>query len=276
MEEFFLKQAANGVWYGVFGPLKEAGLTHGVSTRLGGVSRSPYQSLNLGIGTKDDRENIWANRKLFCQALGLDAENAVTTFQVHQDKVHTVTPRDVGLRDRFYHTVLADTDALITNSPGIPLLLFFADCVPIIIYDPVKRAAGVCHAGWKGTMANIAAKTLRNMRAAFETNPADCLVGIGPSIGPCCYEVDEVVIDSLKNSFAGEMSADFLHALAQPHGAKWLLNLWATNKIKLQEAGIPKEKIILSSVCTACNTALFYSHRAEGGLTGRVGALVSL
>ncbi|MDR1702916.1 MAG: peptidoglycan editing factor PgeF [Sporomusaceae bacterium] len=276
MTDFFLQHAVNGVWYGIFKHLEENGLKHGISTRLGGVSQAPYRSLNLGIGTKDAKEAIWRNRELFCEALGLDATQAVTTYQVHGDKVHVVTAADAGQKGVFPHTVLPDTDALITNVPGIPLMLFFADCVPIIIYDPVKKAVGVCHAGWKGTMANIAAKTLGMMQKEYGTNPCDCLAAVAPSIGPCCYEVDQVVIDSLIKSFPAEIEPPTFAAMVTPKNEKWLLNLWEVNRIKLTESGILAKNIAVSSVCTACNTPLFFSHRAENGTTGRFGVVACL
>jgi YfiH family protein len=274
--DFCLKLAENGIWYGIFGHLQEQGLIHGISTRLGGVSLDPYNSLNLGIGTKDDKEAIWENRQLFCQALNLDAEDAVTAFQVHGDNIHIVNENDVGKKDMFYHTVLQDTDALITNVPGIPLMLFFADCAPVIIYDPVNSAVGICHAGWKGTMLNIAAKTLSLMQQEYGTNPDDALAAIGPSIGQCCYEVDRLVIESLEKSFPHPLPPNIFAKMAVPQNSRWMLNLPHTNKIKLKDSGIREKNIVISSVCTSCNTSLFFSHRAENGLTGRIGAVVCL
>lgn len=270
MSKFYLKRAANGVWYGIFTPLAHQGVRHGISTRLGGLSRPPFANLNLGIRTDDDPAVVRHNRQLFCQAVGVDFARATCAQQVHGDKIFVVGEAEAGRGVTGYDTAITGTDALITDRPGLPLMLFFADCVPVLIYDPVKRVVAISHAGWKGTVARIAAKTVRAMGEHFGTRPADCHIGIGPSIGPCDYEVDEPVIDALKDAF------DNWKDLVIPRGGKWLLDLWRTNSYQLEEIGVPRGHIEVSGVCTACNTALFYSHRVEKGVTGRLGAVISL
>lgn len=271
MSDFVLKRAANGVWYGLFTHLGHLGLRHGVSTRLGGISAPPFATLNLGLKTGDQAERVRLNRRHFCQAVGVDPDRTVTPQQTHEDRIYIAGAADAG-RGIFSHdAAIPCTDALATNQAGLPLMLFFADCVPVLIYDPVRRAVAISHAGWKGTVARIAAKTVCAMGEHFGTRAADCFVGIAPSIGPCCYEVDQPVIDALCQSFP-----DTWGTLVVPSGGKWQLDLWETNRRQLVEAGVQRDRIVVAGVCTACNTALFFSHRAEKGKTGRMGAVISL
>ena len=270
MDEFMLKQSVNKVWYGIFTSFAALGIKHGISTRLGGHSTVPFTSLNLGLHTGDDAELVWHNRQLFCQAVGLPPDKVVTAEQIHGDVVRQVTMEDAGRGAKHYHEALKGTDALITNVPGLPLMLFFADCVPVLIVDPVAKAIGISHAGWKGTVAKIAQKTVLTMQQQFHTNPADCLVGIGPSIGSCCYEVDEAVLSKLRTGFPN------WEKLVTPKEERWQLNLWEANREQLKEIGVKHNNITVSSICTADNTQIFFSHRAERGHTGRIGAIISL
>ncbi|MBP2635678.1 MAG: Polyphenol oxidase [Firmicutes bacterium] len=270
MGEFILKQSSNKVWYGIFTGFAEAGIKHGVSTRLGGCSNPPFASLNLGLHVNDDPNAVWHNRQLFCKAVGLSADKAVTAEQIHGDAVKLVTAADAGCGSQYYDTAIKGTDALVTNTPGLPLMLFFADCVPVLIADPVSRAIGISHAGWKGTVAKIAQKTILAMQQHFNTKPGDCLVGIGPAIGPCCYEVDEAVINKLKTGFSR------WEDLVDPRQGRWLLNLWEANREQLKEIGVMDNNITVSQVCTAENSQIFFSHRTENGQTGRFGAIISL
>ncbi len=271
MSKFVIKRAANGVWFGLFTHLAHHRLKHGISPRLGGLSAAPYATLNLGLKSGDDPDKVRLNRDLFCQAVGVDFTRALTCQQVHGDHIHLASASDAGRGARNHSAAIPATDAIITDQPGLPLMLFFADCVPVLIYDPVRRAIGLSHAGWKGTVARVAAKTVRAMGEHYGTQPADCLVGIGPSIGPCCYEVDAPVLEALQASFP-----DTWRDLVVPRGDKWLLDLWHTNRHQLEEIGVPGSHIDISGVCTAENTELFYSHRAENGVTGRHGAIICL
>ena len=271
MSKFVIKRAPNGVWHGLFTHLAHQGIKHGVSTRLGGLSTPPYATLNLGLKSGDDPDKVLLNRDLFCQAVGVDYARAVTGQQVHGDHIHLVLEDDAGRGTRSHAAAVPASDALITNRRGLPLILFYADCVPVLIFDPVRRAIGLSHAGWKGTVARIAAKTVLAMGEHFGTSPADCFVGIGPSIGPCCYEVDAPVVEALQASFEGTW-----RDLVVPSADKWHLDLWHANRDQLEEIGVPRAHIDISGVCTAENTALFYSHRAERGNTGRHGAVICL
>lgn len=270
MGKFVLKHSPNGVWYGIFTEFAARGIRHGISTRLGGKSIEPFVNLNLGLHTGDDAETVWYNRQSFCEAVGLPANKIVTAEQVHGDVVQLVTEADAGRGAQHYHKAIRKTDALITNVSNLPLMLFFADCVPVLIFDPIARAIGISHAGWKGTVAKIAQKTILAMQQSYNTKPADCLVGIGPSIGPCCYKVDEFVMSKLRNNFSK------WEGLVKPHVDHWYLNLWEANRLQLLEIGVVDKNITISEVCTADNTSLFFSHRAENGQTGRIGAVIAL
>lgn len=270
MRNFSLKRCTNGVWYGTFSHFDQLGVKHGVSTRLGGLSKPPYATLNLGLKSGDDEATVKLNRKLFCRAVDVDAAAVVNAQQVHGDNIHLVEKKDAGRGVDGYTTAIPDTDALITAEPGIPLMLFFADCVPVLIFDPVGKAVAAVHAGWKGTVASIAQKAVLAMQERFGTRPADCHVAIGPSIGPCCYEVDRPVVEALEQAFP------WWEELVIPQGERWMLDLWETNRRQLEVIGVHKHNIEISGVCTSCNTELFYSHRAEKGMTGRFGAVISL
>ena len=266
--DFSIKRAANGIWHGTFAPLQAAGVKHGFATRLGGVSSAPFASLNVGLRVGDDVRNAVANRQALCQAVGVDFSRVVTTGQVHGDQVAVVTASDTnkGLNLRG----VSGTDAFITADPDVPLMIFYADCVPLLFFDPVRRVAGACHAGWRGSAAGIAANVLSAMNRHFGTDPADCLVAIGPSIGSCCYEVDEPVINAIQKSFP------WWEETVLPYGTKWRLDLAQLNRRQLLDSGAQDANILLSRVCTACNTPLFFSYRAEKQITGVQAAIICL
>jgi len=270
MEQFILKYGTNGLWYGTFTHFDKLAIKHGVSSRLGGTSRHPFTSLNLGLHTGDDDKQVIANRQLFCQGVGVVAENIVTAEQTHTDTVCIVTKEHLGKGAQKYSEAIRATDALITNVANIPLLLLFADCVPVLIVDPVQKVIGIAHAGWKGTVDKIAQKAVLAMQTHFGTNPQQCLIGIAPSIGPCCYEVDDAVIHRLKEQFKN------WEQFVRPNGKKWYLDLWQVNRLQMEEIGVQSKNIVMSNVCTACNNKLFFSYRAENGRTGRMGAMIVL
>lgn len=270
MNNFLLQRSDNGVWYGFFPRMVSFNIRHGLSSRLGGISASPYDTLNLGLHTGDQAEQVTANRRLFCQAVGVDPLKVVTAEQVHGEHIHCATLQDAGRGAKVYEQSLPATDALITNVPGLPLMLCFADCVPVLIADPVHQAIGISHAGWKGTVAKIAQKTVLAMESHFNTRPADCVIGIAPSIGPCCYQIGEDVIRQVKQQFS-----DWSQLLT-PSGECYSFNLWEANRIQLREIGVSDENIIISNICTSCNADLFYSYRVGHGRTGRIGAVIAL
>lgn len=269
-------KAANNVIYGYFPILKNKGLTHAVSTRLGGVSTAPYDSLNLGFHTDDKEKKVLTNRQMFLNAIGLDINKTVTAKQIHQDKIYIVERGDNIRGATSYSNAIDDTDALITNLKGIPLALFFADCVPVIIYDPVKKAIGISHAGWKGTVLNIAQKTVLKMKDAFNSNPTDILAAIAPSIGPCCYEVDKKLYKEFRNSTYNQLSNEDFSKLFIPTEDKYHLNLQEANKADLVMAGVLPDNIYSSDICTSCNNDIYFSHRKDKGITGRFSVIACI
>lgn len=270
-DQFVLRCADNGIWYGMFTHFEAHGLVHGISTRLRGLSAFPFHSLNLGLHTGDSCDKVVSNRMAFAAAVGINTNSVVTAQQVHGTTIRVVTDADRGAGMSEYSQALSATDALITAQPGIPLMLFFADCVPVLFFDPVRRVIAISHSGWKGTVSRIAAHTLSKLQREFNVNPKDCLIGIGPSIGQCCYEVDETVISRLRQEFTNNWSEFIL-----PKEDRWQLDLWKLNRYQLLDVGACEENIVTSRICTACNTELYYSHRAEQGTTGRLGAVIQL
>jgi YfiH family protein len=236
------------------------GVFHGVFTRLGGVSPSPYDSLNVGHFVGDDGEAVETNHDLICQALGISRGDIAAAQQVHGDQVTLVKTEDRG-------QVIPATDALITDAPGVALLLRFADCLPVLLYDPVHQAFGLVHAGWRGTVGGIAAKTALAMVEAYGSRPADIMAGLGPCIGPCCYQVGTEVIEPVKANF------NYWQELLQPQGNGSLhFDLWEANRRQLAEQGV--EEIEVMQLCTACRADEFFSYRAEGGHTGCFAAVL--
>ena len=261
MEKFIITQK-NNIWYGIFPALEEAGFVNACSCRLHGESDVVEGTLNLALHVGDDVEKVLRNRKAFAEAMGVDANRFTTCQQVHGSKVVQVTKELVGSGAIDFANTIADTDALITNLPDVPLMLFYADCVPVLLADLETGAIGLAHAGWRGTVANIGAKTLAAMGEVFGTKPENVLAAIGPSIGACCYEVDDFVRDQ---------ASGYEEFFAHKGGGKYQLDLWGMNAKQLQEAGVPVENITISGICTNDNVELFCSYRAEQGKTGRMG-----
>ena len=261
MEKFIITQK-NNIWYGMFPALTEAGFVNACSCRLHGESDIVEGTLNLALHVDDDVEKVLRNRKAFAKAIGVDANRFTTCQQVHGSKVVQVTKELVGSGAKDFTNTIADTDALITNLPDVPLMLFYADCVPVLLADLETGAIGLAHAGWRGTVANIGVKTLAAMGEAFGTKPENILAAIGPSIGACCYEVDDFVRDQ---------ASGYEEFFAPKGGGKYQLDLWGMNAKQLQEAGVPAENITVAGICTNDNVELFCSYRAEQGKTGRMG-----
>lgn len=257
----------NNIWYGSFPLLEKAGFVHGCSCRLHGTSEVAAETLNLALHVGDAPQLVVENRACFAKALGVDADKFTTCQQVHGSNVVRVTENLVGSGAMCFADTVADTDALICNIPNIPLMLFYADCVPVLLADSKTGAVGLAHAGWRGTVGQIAQKTLAAMTAEFGTKSENILAAIGPSIGICCYEVDDFV----KNQAIGY--EDFFAPKAEP--GKYMLDLWGYNVRQLLECGVPRENIAVAEVCTAHNSELFCSYRAENGRTGRMGVCLA-
>ncbi len=255
------QHVSNGVCYYTFDSLRGLGdLVHAVSTRHGGVSPTPFDSLNLSRTVGDDVDNVARNIERLHLALGLDVRRMVTASQQQADRVAIVGAQEAGSR-------IVDVDALLTDEPGIPLMLRYADCVPILLFDPVRHAIGVVHAGWRGTVARVAAKAARAMFDRYATQPSDLVAGIGPSIGPCCYVVQQDVVDRVKEGFPEP------DELLIRRSGRTYFDMWKANERQLRGLGITQ--IEVAGLCTAEHTDDLYSARAEGK-TGRFGAIIAL
>lgn len=255
-----LEHSSGAIRFYTFHSFPDGDLVHGVFARTGGVSPHPYVSLNLSISTGDSMDNARANRRRAFEAVGLPFESMADVWQIHSaDTVRFDAPRP----DRE-----VKADGIITDRPGVSLFQRFADCVPILVYDPKRRALGIVHSGWRGTVNRAAASPVKGMAEAYGTHPADLIVGVGPAIGPDHYEVGPEVIEAVRKAFPNP------DGLLIDRGGKTFFNLWAANERALREAGV--EQIEIAGVCTACRTDLFFSHRAEGGQTGRFGAVIAL
>lgn len=262
----------NGIPYLTY-PLLEGcgGYVHGFSTRLGGVSEGIYKSMNLSFTRGDEEAAVRENFKRIAAAIGFPCENIICSDQTHTTNVRVVTERDRGngiTREKEFY----DTDGLVTNVPGLVLATFYADCVPLFFIDPIHRAIGLSHSGWRGTVERMGEKTLRVMAEAFGTRPEDVFTAIGPSICADCYEVSQDVADAFMEAFAQEAGQ-----LLYPKGnGKYQLDLWKANELVLLHAGIIPAHLAVTDICTCCNPDLLFSHRASQGKRGNLGAFLSI
>lgn len=243
---------------------------HGFSTRLGGVSDNVYRSMNLSFTRGDNTQAVNQNFQRFCRSIGVSADHVVISAQEHHTVVRAVTAEDRGrgiTRDRDY----TDVDGLMTNEPGVVLCTQYADCVPLFFVDPVKRVVATSHSGWKGTVAQIGAVTIQRMGEVYGCAPADILVGIGPSIGPCCFEVDSPVAEA----FSALPFADD-HIVHDDQNGKFHVDLWETNRRILLSSGILPEHLTVTDLCTKCHPDIFWSHRVYGNKRGSLAAFIAI
>jgi hypothetical protein len=245
-------------------------LLHAISTRRGGLSSGPYSTLNLGLDTGDDTETVLKNYAAVSSALEFELPLLVAARQVHGTQVVFIGKEYTGRRHSPLVPPLAGYDALVTREPDITLIVRVADCVPIILFDPVQQAAAVVHAGWRGTLAGVAEQTVKELVERCHSVPEHILAGIGPSIGPCCCEVQEQVATLFRSK-----SPQTAYCI-QETGNKLFLNLWEANRLQLVAQGIPAGNIEVAQLCTVCCPDLFFSYRREQGETGRFGAFVGL
>lgn len=246
---------------------------HAFSTRQGGVSRDPYATLNLGASVGDDPQAVEENRRRFFGAFAIRSSQVVRVKQAHGAGVLTVDESLVSHRGfpRFLLDEGHEYDAMITNLPGLALVVSTADCLPLLIHDPVRGAIAAVHAGWRSTAKGIAARALKAMAEAYGTKPGDCDVSIGPGIRGCCYEVDAAVTDGMRSALPTWAE----HAVATRPG-HFRLNLAGVNAAILKGAGVHPDRIDDVAFCTGCRTDLFFSHRAEKPRTGRMMNLILL
>jgi hypothetical protein len=260
-----------GVQFLVIPCFEKTGLVkHGFSTRIGGFSEGHYKSLNLGLKKDDDRESVLRNYSVFCGALGIDVEDLVVSDQVHGNEVYEATAGDRG-KGIWRPSNIKNKDALMTRTKGVALVTYYADCVPLFFLDVKTPAVALAHAGWRGTVKKTGQKTVSEMVRKFGSRPEDILVGIGPCIRKCCYEVDEPVVKEFKEAFdSWETFFEYKEA------GRWMLDLVLANRMQLEEAGIKPSNIAVSDFCTSCRNDLFFSHRADRGKTGSLAAIIEL
>ncbi len=253
--------------------LEKTGLVyHGFSTRLGGVSKGCWSSLNLSFTRGDREEDVRENFNRIGKAIGVKPENMVFAHQTHTTNVRVVTKAERGMGiicPRNYENV----DGLVTDEKDLCLVTFFADCVPLFFLDPVKKVIGLSHSGWRGTVGKIGENTIRCMQENFGSKPEHILAAIGPSICQECYEVSEDVIDRFRSQFSEKHHDALFYRKSNGH---YQLNLWKANELIFLEAGIQKDHIAVTNICTHCNSELMYSHRATGDKRGNLCAFLSL
>lgn len=237
---------------------------HCFTTRSGGVSTEYLSSLNIGMHRGDLRENVEENFRILGNAIGFLPRNLVLTHQVHTDIVRRVSRSDCWGVD---HHEYPECDALITGDPGTALVIFTADCTPILLHDPITGAVGAAHAGWRGTAADIAGKTVRAMMREFGCDPKNIRAAIGPNLGACCFETDRDVPDAMLTAF-GKAAKEWI----RPVGNKFYVNLKAINSLALRRAGV--EHIEISTECTMCSHEKYWSHRYTRGVRGSQGAII--
>lgn len=263
-----------GVPYLSFYALEETGMVvNGFSTRMGGASTGIFATMNFSYSREDDPAHVLENYTRMADALGVERDKMVVSYQTHTTNVRLVTKEDAGkgvIRDRDYR----DVDGLICNIPGITLVTFYADCVPLYFFDRKNRAVGLSHSGWRGTVNRMGEKTLQAMKEAFGTAPEDVIACVGPSICRNCYEVGEEVAEAFGRSFGEENREQLCQANGRP--GKYQLDLWKANEIVLKEAGVPKEQIIVTNLCTLCNHQYLFSHRKCGEQRGNLAAFLGI
>ena len=263
----------NGVVWLEFPALAKTGMVkHGFSTRLGGVSEGEFSTMNFTFTRGDNPDHVKENYRRMSEALLVDEKKMVLSWQTHTTNVRAVTEEDAGKgiwRERDYQ----DVDGLVTNVPGITLVTFFADCVPLYVIDPVHRAIGLSHSGWRGTVERMGEKTLKVMEKEYGTRAEDVVVGIGPSICQDCFEVGPEVADA----FAGAFQKEKLPCLYyKKENGKYQSDLWKANEIIFEEAGVKEEHIHVTDICTHCNPKFLFSHRAVGTKRGNLAAFLCL
>jgi len=257
-----IRRQQGGLSYYQFANLADhSGVVHYVFTRKGGSSYPPFASLNVGHTVGDEDRAVATNHTLIYQTANTSEENVVTAHQVHGSHVVAV--------GQIHHQIYGETDALVTNVPSLMLMLRFADCTPVMLYDPVHEAVGLVHSGRMGTLAHIVSHTVDRMSEEYGSQPSELLAGIGPSIGPCCYQVGPEVVADVRTRLSEAEGS-----LVQQADGSFHFDLWGTIRRQLEIRGV--QRIEMAGICTACHLDEFFSHRAERGRTGRFAALIGL
>lgn len=265
----FTQQQKNGVtFHTADGFTAAGGVHHGFATRLGGVSTGFCAELNLGLSRGDTKENVRENYRRFCAAIGGEESRLVLTRQVHQDTVRVASPGDI-LPDLFA-PIPYEADALVTDDPTLCLTAYYADCIPVLLYDPVKKVVAAVHSGWRGTALGIAPKTLQLMHDRFGSDPANVLAAIGPGIGPCCFETHADVPDAMRAAW-GEAITPFLYSKGEE---KFSVDLKGIIAWQLRQSGLARLETLF--LCTGCHPELYWSHRKQGQQRGNQAVMIQL
>lgn len=270
-ETLKLVGSADSLLYVTFPNLDDGKCVSAFTTRMGGISKGKYASMNMSFSNGDIPRSVRKNYDILFGALGLDPERAVFSHQTHTSNVRIVRESDIG-KGIVIHRDYNNIDGLITNLKGVALVTQFADCVPLLFYDPVNEVIASSHAGWRGTVKEIGKKTVEKMAKHFGSDPSNIKVAIGPSIGNCCYEVDDPVFEAFADLGYLITNAVF----TKKENGKYMLDLWSANRLILESAGVKRENICVTDLCTCCNSQFFHSHRASGGSRGNLAAVIAL
>ena len=246
------------------------GVAHGFSTRLGGVSRGEFDSLNLGLARGDDPDCVRENYRRFLGAIGASGSRLAMCNQVHGSTVRTITTADT--KTELYHKLGCEADGLMTAIPGVTLVVFSADCIPVLLYDPVRWVIAAVHAGWRGTAAGIVTVAVERMGDVYGCKPENILAAIGPGIGPCCFETHEDV----PNAITAALSTAALPYISIMANGKFSVDLKGINARRLEQAGLDPANIALCAHCTCCGEDKFWSHRRQGDGRGSMAAMIEL
>lgn len=270
-------QEKNGVTYLTFPVLASTGLVkHSFSTRLGGVSEGKFSTMNFTFTRGDNPEHVKENYRRMGQVLEVDPNRMVLSYQTHTTNVRVVKEEDAGkgiVKERDYK----DVDGLVTNVPGITLVTFYADCVPLYVVDPIHKAIGLSHSGWRGTVARMGQATLDRMQQEYGTRAEDVIVCIGPSICQDCFEVGQEVVLEFEKAFGRANTESMIDQKeSQKEFKKYQLDLWKANELVFLDAGVKPENIHVTDICTHCNPALLFSHRSAGNERGNLAAFLAL
>lgn len=263
-------QSQNNITFLTLPAWEEKGARILFTSRHTGFSQGDYLSLNMALHVGDTPEDVLSNRRMVMQLLGADLPDMVCCQQVHGNQVAVVDRSYAGRGALRYEDALPGTDGLVTAIPGLVLATFYADCVPVFLFDPVRKVVGLAHSGWKGTMGLITVKVLEVMGGQFNCRPEDIMVYIGPGIGPCCYEIQADLADKVLSAFPGDNDIISIKQKRIMWDLKETIRRCAINY------GVPGSNITVSSWCTSCHTEYFYSFRKEQGKTGRMAALITL
>lgn len=263
---------ADSVPYLTYNSLSEIKfINHAFTTRLGGVSGGEFTSMNMAFNRGDKIENVTENYKRFCKSAGFEYESLVASAQDHNTFVRAVTSADKGV-GIYKPKDIQSVDALITNEKGVTLVTYYADCTPLFFVDTERRAIGLVHAGWRGTVGRIGEKVINKMTELYGTNPKDLKCAVGPAISVCCYEVDKPCADN----FLAMTDLDTSRFVFAKDDGKYMIDLLETNRQILTSSGVKAENITVSDLCTNCNSDLLWSHRATKGHRGTMSAFMCI